>query len=214
MAQNLAKFQEHVDNLASISRAKAFLGKEFLTWLWYVSEKSKSLDGVAGKYEVDIWVDDRLVLESSSGKSHVNSLKGGEPSQSREAAIGLSLGKTVKELKLGVNVRGVGEYTAVLNSDGFSTDGLAPKSVKLPTFDDTADGDRDDEDSPTVTLRLKQTQIFVKVLDGLFAKFMDERSSDKWENDSLAKIKSWIKTRREASGGENEHAGEEGSIRH
>ena len=38
--------------------------------------------------ELDIWVDDRIVLEATGNQSHQNVMKGGAPSQSREAEAG------------------------------------------------------------------------------------------------------------------------------
>src|SRR5262249_10437759 len=110
---------EQVEHLTNLSKAKGFLGREFLTWLWYMAETYEdhlTTSGPSGEeIAFDIWVDDRLVLEATGGSasSHENVMKGGDPSQSYEAAAALGTGKTVKELKLGINAKGYGEFTAI-----------------------------------------------------------------------------------------------------
>ena len=64
----------HVEQLTTLSKAKGFLGREFLTWLWYVAETSKEtltfeVPGREDGLELDIWVDDRIVLEATGNQS-------------------------------------------------------------------------------------------------------------------------------------------------
>jgi hypothetical protein len=183
---------EHVEHLTTLTKAKGFLGREFLTWLWYVAETSSDImsvqDEEGKKIDFDLWVDDRLVLESSSAQTHSNVMKGGDPSQSHEAAAGLVTGKTVRELKLGVNIRHTGEFTAVL-----ACDDLSPRSLKLPN-PSKPDNLADPDDLPILT-RIKYTETFLTVLDGLFARFLTLRVEDHWETASLKAMRDWVKQR-------------------
>lgn len=185
---------EHVDHLTTISKAKGFLGREFLTWLWYTAETSRESLTVKADGKVtsfDLWVDDRVVLESGGGVSQQNVMKGGDPSQSREAAAALVTGKTVRELKVGLNVKDVGEFTAILHADE-----LSPRSLKLPTIEGATGGPSGD-DMP-ITTRLRQMDIFLHLLDGLFQQFLDARTSEDWEKGGLNDIRQWIKQRQKA----------------
>lgn len=183
----------HVEQLTTLSKAKGFLGREFLTWLWYVAETQKetlSLEPLdkEGEIEVDLWVDDRIVLEAATGQSHQNVMKGGDPSASREAEAALSTGKTVREMKLGMNVKGAGEFTAILNCDD-----LNPRGLKLPQRD-KEDGAAPSEDLPVIQ-RLRHLEIYLSALDSLFARFLSVRTEDGWEKGGLADMRAWIKKR-------------------
>lgn len=186
---------EHVDHLTTISKAKGFLGREFLTWLWYTAETIKERQKVADRngdkeLEFDLWVDDRVVLESSAGQAQQNVLKGGDPSQSREAAAALQTGKTVRELKVGFNVKGYGEYTAILGCDE-----LTPRSLKLPNpKDENAPASTDPDELP-IALRVRHLDTFLACLDGLFVKFLDARTAESWESEGLKEMRDWVKKR-------------------
>ena len=95
----------HIETLAKLPESKTFLGSEFLTWLWYLSESSEipltlELPSMSESVSVHIWIDDKVILESPLSQVHTNALKGGTPSQSPEARIALQTGKSVKQAKV------------------------------------------------------------------------------------------------------------------
>ena len=164
----------------SITASKPFFGQEFLTWLWFRSESGEdqvNLTGSTGEeYVFDLWIDDRLILESSTARAHHHTIRGGDPSQSAEAATALLTGKSVKELKMGINVEGYGEYQAVLSGKD-----LAPRSLSLPDQED-ASGEAIADPLELIQLRLEQMRVFLDILDGLFLQFISERTEDSWES--------------------------------
>lgn len=182
---------EHVDHLTTISKAKGFLGREFLTWLWYTAETSREsleLEADGKMQQFDLWVDDRVVLEASGSVTQQSVMKGGDPSQTREAAAALSTGKTVRELKIGVNIKGQGEFTAILNAED-----LSPRSLKLPS--PNGDGSATTGDELPITTRLRQMDLFLALLDALFLRFVETRTSAEWEKSGVDDIRKWIKKR-------------------
>ncbi len=188
--------REHVDQLTTATRAKGFLGREFLTWLWYLAETKRERQKVPlrvgkGSYEFDLWIDDRMVMEANAGMAQQNVMTGGDPSQSQEAGAALATGKTVRELKVGINVKGVGEFSALLGCED-----LNPRSLRLPAPQDEAGTTAVDE-LPIAT-RLGHMSVFLTVIDGLFARFLDVRTADSWEEETLPDMRSWIKKRHAA----------------
>ena len=183
--------QDHFEELTALTKAKTFLGREFLTWLWYFIEDEDGKfflkhDDSASPLEVNLWIDDRLVLENQQARAHESVMKGGDPSQSVEASWALRQGKTVKELKLGLQADGFGEFTAVLNA----TD-LNPRSLKLPNLDGPEHVV--DPDEPPVMTRLRYTETFLMILDGLFLKFVSSRTDDDFDKKDLTAIRNWVK---------------------
>ena len=179
----------HLDRLLTVCKSKSFLGREFLTWLWFQSEKVEipfKTNTPAGKEaSFDLWVDDRVVLESSGSKAHTHTLKGGDPSQSIEAAAALKSGKTVSEIKIGISVEGYGDYTCVLNYQD-----LSPRSIQLPEV--TEEEDLLQNVSP-VAVRLELTRCLLNALDCLFVHFLEQRVGEKWEAGKVEDIRSWIR---------------------
>ena len=185
---------EHIsyeERLNQISKTKTFLGREFLTWLWYFidSKLGDSLmvkvKGQTKSIEVSLWVDDKIVLDCNSGMGHRHVMRGGDPSQSLEASIALATGKTVREVKIGMNILGVGDFSAILNASD-----LSPRSIQLPGDDDL--GEKEENAFLPAHQRIKQISLFLAVIDNLFAIFINERISDSWLNDAQNDIKKWI----------------------
>jgi hypothetical protein len=190
----------HVDQLTTVSKSKAFLGREFLTWLWYVSETSKdphmATTSAGSEVEFQVWVDDRIVLESGNTNAHQSVMKGGDPSQSGEASVALQSGKMVRELKLGIHLKELGDFTANLHCDD-----LSPRSLKLPS---PSSADEGKVDAIPVITRIRHTQLFVDILDHLFKRFLDLRTQKEWESMHLMHIRDWVKQKSSGRGRSNQ----------
>ena len=199
---------ELLDNLNNLSRTKRFLGQEYLAWLWYQSETSngssdshsptmkvspRPINQIKGpdstsmeEFEVSLWIDDRLVLEGQATSGQETVLRGGHPSLSSEAAVALIEGKAVKELRLGLNIKGFGDYSVLLTSAD-----LHPRGVLLPqnSLEDSQNGspprvsgteEASLNNEVTLVSRLNQTEALTKVLKGLFTRFIEQRISADW----------------------------------
>lgn len=187
------------DKLRQLGKSKGFLGKEFLTWLWYQAEttggsisvtpsNSGGGGGAASEpVQIELWVDDRVTLEAAIGHVHTQTLKGGDPSQSAEASTALRAGKVVKEMKLGMNVPGIGEITCVLGADE-----LAPRSLQLPQ---PADELHQDEGFSLLSFRLLACEQFCAILDGLFALFLESRLDQGEYLKVRQDMKQWVQAR-------------------
>jgi hypothetical protein len=181
----------HTEKLNQVAKTKSFLGREFLTWLWcFVDLKSEdsisvNVKGQKRPITVSLWIDDKIVLDSNSGIGHRHVMRGGDPAQSPEASIALATGKTVRELKLGMNIIGVGDFSTNLNSSD-----LNPRSIQLPGDDNL--GEAEENAFLPAQQRIKQISLLLAVIDELFARFVNERISDNWVVGSQNDIKEWI----------------------
>ena len=185
--KKLSFLEQNLDEIHTQAAHKNFLGREFLTWLWYFAENDE------GRFEIElndgakkpaqIWLDDRIVLSSKTGRSHEHIIKGGVPSTSDEAAISLKTGKAVKELKVAIEIEGTGMFAATLGGEE-----LAPKALKLPD-------PQDNSDQTVLEQRIEYLSVFTRALDTLFGKFMDERTDKLWDTTRINSIRNWIQTR-------------------
>lgn len=168
-----------MDLIEQINRT-AFLGPEFLTWLWYRTETSGEIfqvDGQAQPFEV--WFDDRLVVGSTRVNAQENFFKGGHPSSSLEARTALRLGKLATQARLRI-IRDSLEWGFVFNATELSTSG-----VKLPPVL----AKETDEKLYERMYLVEQLDVMVK---GLFGQFVKLRLSDDWNTKYLSDIQTWV----------------------
>lgn len=177
----------NIDEINTAAVQKGFLGREFLTWLWFFAESDGGQFQINGdgrkKLEAQVWIDDRIALTAKVGQSHEHVIKGGTPGQCREAALALSSGKNVREMRVALEIADVGMYSLTLNGDD-----LSPRGIRLPE-------PREDIDESPLEQRVQLTTLLSSALDQLLVKFMDERASKSWETEKLTAIRTWIKTR-------------------
>ena len=157
----------------------AFLGPEFLTWLWFRSETGSGefqLDPEWGDFE--LWFEDKLVVGSVVVNAQENLFKGGHPAASLEARTALKLGKFATDAKLRI-VRGAQEWMF-----GLKATDLVPSGIKLPAVLSKEDDDRFYE-------RMFLVEQLDTMIKGLFGLFLKLRVSPAWAGE-LATIQRWI----------------------
>src|SRR5262245_56725907 len=115
-------------DLIDVIQQKRFLGSEFLTWLWFQSERGGGVIEVPGQDAVTLWIDDRLELASADPADQKNTLKGGAPSTSPEARAALKQERKATSAKLHL-AKGEREWVFLLDAAT-----LDLRSVKLPAL--------------------------------------------------------------------------------
>ena len=165
--------------IVELIQQKAFLGKEFLTWMWFRSEAGKKIVP-AGAEAIEIEILGPIVLDASYGDARVTTLKGESPTTSPEARAALIEGKKLKRAKINFK-QGDGEWTATLDGENFNLSGLnVPNAGRLP-FDEV------------VALRMEFIREFEETLVPLFETFLDLRLDAKRWGKELKKIHEWVR---------------------
>lgn len=181
---------------------KQFLGQEFLTWLWIVSEISGNLLNLKPlpphiapqKHNfpeaVELWFESRLTLESGEGGDRkvvtcqyptAQDYNG----QWAEAHTALRHGKKLTKARLKV-VTEEKEWGLTLVSDT-----LTPKSVKLPkTFIDGV-GEADCL-AERLLERMALMGELTNIVAALFHEFLLIRLSQDWETHELPRLNRWL----------------------
>ncbi len=159
----------------------AFLGTEFLTWLWYHSQLDDgefrlNRDVEFGPFE--LWFEDKLVVSAVAINAMENLFKGGQPADSLEARTALRLGKMASEAKLRI-VRGAQEWAFT-----FKAQGLVMASVRIPAVLSKEDDDRFYE-------RMFLTEQLDHMMKGLFGQFLELRLSAAWATTELPALQRW-----------------------
>ena len=168
-----------MDLIEKINRT-AFLGSEFLTYLWFMSENSSEgylADPDEERFEVVF--DDRLTVGGAQVNAQENLFRGGHPSSSLEAHAALRLGKLATEARLRV-IRGAQEWSFVIKAADLSISAL-----QLPSVLSKKNDDRFYE-------RMYLVEELEKMLTFLYRAFIEVRLTDKWHNELLPEIRSWV----------------------
>ncbi|MFP3866552.1 MAG: hypothetical protein ACLFUU_00115 [Desulfobacteraceae bacterium] len=160
-----------------------FLGREFLTWLWFKSEENP--DGtvhLAGQKPLSLEVGEKLRLEVGEGEYYQSLAVQGSHSDHQEARLGLRQGKTLEELHLKVAREGL-EWPLTLKATTFEVKGLKCTAGPSP-------GDQDDE--AHFFDQMAQIEEVTDILDSLFAEFLQLRLSPDWKTVELPRLKAWM----------------------
>ena len=104
---------------------KMFLGQEFLTWLWFISEEEGGTT-LSDNRPLSIMLDDLVVLGPVAGNEGSRITVKGRETSLAEAREGLRRGKLVESLRLGLELEGEEYWFTVKAAE------LAISSLKLP----------------------------------------------------------------------------------
>lgn len=159
------------------------LGQDFLTWLWFRSEKNGWLFQMPGGGEFNVFLEQRISVRGGSGDNVEKAVVTGPHAEFTEAKLGLRNGKLVDKALVRIERDGA-TWMVLLASDDFSLSGL--KTPKIETKLEEGD----DPDAPFLEkmLLLEQCMEFV---DELYRQFLEVRLSTNWL-DELRVFRAWL----------------------
>ena len=100
-----------------ILRDKGFIGREFLTWLWFKSERMGGRIEIPGKDTVEVFFLDRMMLDLSGSETPQTVALKGEHSELREGRAALREGKKIEEARVSIRV-GEEDFTTNIKAIG------------------------------------------------------------------------------------------------
>ncbi|MFT7624480.1 MAG: hypothetical protein ACI9WU_003668 [Myxococcota bacterium] len=167
---------DFVDRLNTTS----FLGKEFLTWLWFKSDVQEGLVGIPdGGPAAEIWFCDSIQLSGSGEGAERVTMRAEDPSLSPECRVALRHGKKVEKGKVRI-VRGQREWTLSITGES-----LAVSSVKIPALL-TREADE------KLIERLSLLDQLDSMITALFGGFIELRlSAEEWPAERTA-MQAWV----------------------
>jgi len=159
---------------------KAFIGAEFLTWLWFKSETARKLKPRGGGEPVELEIMGPITLEAQYGDARASTLKGESPATSPEARTTLLEGKKLRRAKMKWK-RDETEWVFTLDGETFNVSAMAvPMPGRLPFADAFA-------------LRMDVLVDFERLLGQFFEQFMELRLDAKLWKKELAAIHAWAR---------------------
>ncbi|PIE65099.1 MAG: hypothetical protein CSA24_02885 [Deltaproteobacteria bacterium] len=155
-----------------------FLGREFLTWIWYRSDIGEGRFDVADG-PIELWFDAKLTLEAQGDVKEQNVVKADNPTETDEARAALASGKLVSEARLRV-VKGQKQWSFSVKGDSLGLSG-----VKIPAL-----LSRDDDDQ--LYERFYLLEELEEDFNALFKEFIDLRLDDEGWSDEVNQIRRWV----------------------
>ncbi|MDD3581190.1 MAG: hypothetical protein PHW74_09235 [Desulfobacca sp.] len=160
-----------------------FLGREFLTWLWFKSEDDpEGTINLPGQPPVSLEVGEKMRLEVGEGEYFQSLAVQGSHSDHQEARLGLRQGKTPEELHLKITREKL-EWPLTLKATTFEVKGLKSNASPAPA---------DEDDEAHFFDQMAQIEEVTEILDRLFAEFLRLRLGPEWEAGELPRLKAWL----------------------
>jgi recombination associated protein RdgC len=171
-----------------ILREKAFLGREFLTWLWFKSEQGAGRIEISGGDVVEVIFLDRMTLDLSDADTPQTVTIKGEHSELREGMAALKEGKKIEEARIRIRSN-ENDFTLVLKGTWFSFG-----SFRTPPVLPSEEAEADESAEGRFLEKAYLVDQGMEILDALFAHFLDLRISEKWESVELPALRGWIES--------------------
>lgn len=168
-------------DLIDLINSRAFLGSEYLMWLWYKAECFDGLFDVPNHDRIELAFDDRLTLEAYLAETERNMFRGGAPAYSPEAKTALREGKRVQSAKLRIVKEGR-EWTFKIKAES-----LDLTSVKIPSL-------LSKEEEEQFYERMYLVEELEEILEALYSEFLSIRLSTAWHEVMLPAIRDWVHT--------------------
>jgi hypothetical protein len=167
-----------MDLVDRIERAR-FLGREFLVWLWYESERLEGVLPLSTGDACELWLEAQLTLVGGESEKAESRLKSATPSATPEAKEALRQGKMPTKAKLRV-ARGPQTWTFSLAADTLSISG-----VKIPALIKEEGDERFYE-------RMDLVETLEAMLADLLGTFLALRVSPEFTTEVLPGMRSWL----------------------
>ncbi|MCK4659538.1 MAG: hypothetical protein KAV82_08460 [Phycisphaerae bacterium] len=165
---------------------RSFLGKEFLTWLWFKIDTDDSLLRVSGGDEVSVMIDRVLRMECDFAMTGTDVITATGPTALPEAKAALTIGKQPTKMGLIIGSR-TGEFSMVLNGRR-----MAVSAMRIPT-DEKGNDPRARREQ-----RFEQIADVAELLDVLYELFLRRRTAHDWSSE-LGQMCTWAAATKPAS---------------
>lgn len=168
-------------------REKAFIGREFLTWLWFKSESTGGRVTLANGNSIEVLFLDRMTLSLPDATTPQTVTLKGEQSELREGLAALREGKKIEEARIAFKM-GENDFTTVIKATWFSFG-----SFRTPPVLPTGEAEQDEGPDGAFLEKVWLVEEGLSLIDKLFSQFLALRVSDKWGRDELPAFLKWAR---------------------
>jgi recombination associated protein RdgC len=173
--------------LESQAISPAFLGREFLTWLWCKAEERNGMISLGTPGDIEIAFVRRLALESGEGEYAESVVCQGQHADLHEGKEAIRQGKKIKEARI-ILGRDAAKWEFSFKADTFHF-----QSLRLPVPTDMEADEEEDKAGRTLE-RMYLVETAVNTMDDLFARYLSLRLSPDWPAETT-RMEKWAASR-------------------
>lgn len=164
-------------------RQTAFLGKDFLVWLWFKSEKEDRYFDLGRLGIVELWFDAKIILSSEDDQG-IESVTCVAPNHHlKEARFALAQNKKISEATIRMRL-GDDEWSFALDATWFNF-----KSFRGPKVIE----DKEEGFEGLFYEKMLLVEKPVALMNALFRTYILLRISSAWESHERAALEQWIR---------------------
>jgi len=160
-----------------------FLGNEFLTWLWFMTENDQPALRNCDAELAELVIGNRMVLENRMANGVETVMIKGDTTGFEEALLALNKGAWVTEVNL-VYKSGSLEWHFSLKGESLGVSGLRLPETGTPESEDDMEG--------MVMEKIYLYEKPLRFIDGLYHFFIKERLSERWQENFLGRMRKWM----------------------
>ncbi len=164
-----------------------FLGHEFLTWLWFVTENEEDTLKNAEGQTVTLEIGNRIVLVNTYSNAEESITIKGDDAGLEEGVMALKKGAVVTEMNM-VFKEGDHDWRFGMKGESLNINGLKPP--------DTGTIETKDDIEGAVLEKVYLYEKVIVVLDALYKKFVELRLSEEWAKEVVPKMRGWVSHQR------------------
>lgn len=163
---------------AALARNRAYLGREFLTWLLYMSNSGVTICDVEGD-PLSLLIVGQVNLRGLAGDATELMVKGHLSAYSAVVRSAIDKGLLVHQARLRMQ-HGEHVYEVTLDAENLDFKGAQIPKVMSEEGDDQ------------ITERLYLCEKLASLVDGLWQAFLKVRTSKTWTSKTVPSIKQWV----------------------
>jgi hypothetical protein len=160
----------------------AFLGHEFLTWLWYLVERDPETLRVADPELATMEIGNRLVLENRLREAVETITIRGDDAGLEEGRLALRKGALVSELSLAFKAGGH-DWRFTLKGESLTIAGLRTPETGPVEAGESMEG--------RVLEKIYLCERPAELVDALYRRFVGLRISPEWSESLLPRLRAW-----------------------
>ncbi|MDA3918886.1 MAG: hypothetical protein PF690_18220 [Deltaproteobacteria bacterium] len=174
-------------DIATAYNKYKFLGNDYLTWIWFLIENNHNISSIINSKDIVTFeVGNSIVLENRLGdKSKEKITIKGDKAGLEEGTTALKKGAFVTNINLICKIN-KDEYKFTIKGESFNITGLKTPKTEILKNKNEIEG--------LVLEKVFFTFQIFKVIDTLFLKYIEQRTSDEWNHKGLQDIKNWIES--------------------
>jgi hypothetical protein len=161
----------------------AFLGNEFLTWIWFLIENDDATIAKCGEEEAELLVGNRMVLINRWANGMETITIKGDAAGLEEGLLALGKGALITEINL------IFKSASLQWQFSIKGESLNFSSFKLP---ETGAVEQPEEMEGLILDKLYLYEKPFQFIDALYRKFISLRLSEKWQ-ETQTYMRKWIK---------------------